>query len=60
MEERLRSHYSTVLEHMEAQLAMALQLQDDADRYCVCMHFIENFVSIVGNSTLHVISCCIM
>ncbi len=32
LEERLRGHYSAVLEHMEAQLQMALQLQDDADR----------------------------
>lgn len=32
LEERLRAHYSAVLEHMEAQLQMALQLQDDADR----------------------------
>jgi hypothetical protein len=32
LEERLRSHYSAVLEHMEAQLQMALQLQDDADK----------------------------
>lgn len=32
LEERLRSHYSVVLEHMEAQLKMALQLQDDADK----------------------------
>ena len=27
LEERLRSHYSVVLEHMEAQLKMALRLQ---------------------------------
>lgn len=33
LEERLRGHYSGVLEHMEAQLQMALQLQDDADRW---------------------------
>lgn len=32
LEERLRSHYSVVLEHMEAQLKMALKLQDDADK----------------------------
>ena len=32
LEERLRAHYSTVLEHMEAQLQMALQLQDEADK----------------------------
>jgi hypothetical protein len=32
LEERLRSHYSVVLEHMEAQLKMALTLQDDADK----------------------------
>ncbi len=32
MEERLRSHYSAVLEHMEAQLKMALQLNDEADK----------------------------
>ena len=32
LEERLRGHYSAVLEHMEAQLYMALQLQDDADK----------------------------
>lgn len=32
LEERLRSHYSVVLEHMESQLKMALQLQDDADK----------------------------
>ena len=32
LEERLRSHYSVVLEHMEAQLKMALRLQDDADK----------------------------
>lgn len=32
LEERLRSHYSAVLEHMEAQLQMALQLQDEADK----------------------------
>lgn len=32
LEERLRAHYSTVLEHMEAQLQMALQLQDDANK----------------------------
>jgi len=32
LEERLRGHYSAVLEHMEAQLHMALQLQDDADK----------------------------
>ena len=27
LEERLRAHYSVVLEHMEAQLKMALRLQ---------------------------------
>jgi transposase len=32
LEERLRSHYSAVLEHMESQLQMALKLQDEADR----------------------------
>jgi hypothetical protein len=32
LEERLRGHYSAVLEHMEAQLHMALQLQDAADK----------------------------
>jgi len=32
LEERLRSHYSVVLEHMECQLKMALSLQDDADK----------------------------
>ena len=32
LEERLRAHYSAVLEHMEAQLQMALQLQDEADK----------------------------
>jgi hypothetical protein len=32
LEERLRGHYSAVLEHMESQLQMALRLQDDADR----------------------------
>lgn len=32
LEEKLRSHYSVVLEHMEAQLKMALKLQDDADK----------------------------
>jgi muconolactone delta-isomerase len=32
LEERLRAHYSVVLEHMEAQLKMALRLQDDADK----------------------------
>lgn len=32
LEEKLRSHYSVVLDHMEAQLKMALQLQDDADK----------------------------
>jgi hypothetical protein len=30
-EEKLRSNYNIVLEHMEAQLRMALQLQEDAD-----------------------------
>eukprot|EP01037_Dinobryon_pediforme_P018491 gene18491-18768_t len=32
LEERLRSHYCVVLEHMESQLKMALKLQDDADK----------------------------
>ena len=32
IEDRLRSHYNVVLEHMEAQLKMALKLQDDADK----------------------------
>lgn len=32
LEDRLRGHYSAVLEHMESQLQIALQLQDDADR----------------------------
>ena len=32
LEERLRGHYAAVLEHMEAQLHMALQLQDEADK----------------------------
>ncbi len=32
LEERLRNHYSAVLDHMESQLQMALKLQDDADR----------------------------
>ena len=32
LEDRLRNHYCTVLEHMEAQLKMALKLQDDADK----------------------------
>ena len=32
LEERLRSHYTAVLEHMESQLQMALKLQDEADR----------------------------
>lgn len=32
LEERLRNHYSAVLEHMESQLQMALKLQDEADR----------------------------
>lgn len=31
VEEKIRSNYNIVLEHMEAQLKMALQLQDDAD-----------------------------
>lgn len=33
LEEKLRSHYSVVLEHMESQLKMALKLQDDADKH---------------------------
>ena len=32
LEDRLRGHYSVILEHMEAQLQMALQLQDEADK----------------------------
>jgi len=32
LEERLRSHYSAVLAHMETQLQLALKLQDDADK----------------------------
>jgi hypothetical protein len=32
LEERLRNHYSAVLEHMESQLQMALKLQDEADK----------------------------
>ena len=32
LEERLRNHYSAVLEHMESQLQMALRLQDEADK----------------------------
>jgi uncharacterized protein YktB (UPF0637 family) len=31
-EEKIRTNYSIVLEHMESQLHMSLQLQDDADR----------------------------
>lgn len=31
VEERLRAHYNSVMSHMEAQLAMALRLQDEAD-----------------------------
>lgn len=31
VEEKIRNNYNIVLEHMEAQLKMALQLQDDAD-----------------------------
>ena len=32
LEEKLRHHYSTILEHMEAQLQMALRMQDEADK----------------------------
>ncbi len=32
LEDRLRGHYSVILEHMESQLGMALQLQDEADK----------------------------
>lgn len=32
LEERLRHHYSAVLEHMEAQLQTSLKLQDDVDK----------------------------
>lgn len=32
VEEKIRNNYNIVLEHMEAQLKMALQLQDDADQ----------------------------
>lgn len=32
LEERLRSHYTAVLSHMETQLQLALKLQDDADK----------------------------
>ncbi len=32
MEERLRGNYNVMLEHMEAQLRLALQWQDDADQ----------------------------
>jgi len=35
LEDRLRSHYSAILEHMEAQLQMALQLQDEVDKQWV-------------------------
>lgn len=35
LEDRLRSHYSVILEHMEAQLQMALQLQDEVDKQWV-------------------------
>jgi Xaa-Pro aminopeptidase len=31
-EEKIRANYSIVLEHIESQLHMSLQLQDDADR----------------------------
>jgi hypothetical protein len=53
LEERLRNHYSAVLEHMESQLQMALKLQDEADRQwmedvearnkqqvCECIHVV--------------------
>jgi hypothetical protein len=32
LEERLKTHYTAVLHHMEVQLSLALKLQDDADR----------------------------
>ena len=32
MDQRLRAHYDTVIEHMQAQLDAALKLNDDADR----------------------------
>lgn len=32
LEERLRCHYTAVLNHMEVQLQLALKLQDDADK----------------------------
>jgi hypothetical protein len=32
VEEKIRSNYNVVLEHMEAQLKMALELQEDADK----------------------------
>ena len=35
LEDRLRGHYSVILEHMEAQLQMALQLQDEVDKQWV-------------------------
>ncbi len=35
LEERLRGHYSIILEHMESQLQMALSLQDEVDKQWV-------------------------
>jgi hypothetical protein len=32
LEEKLRTHYTAILEHMEAQLQMALRMQDEADK----------------------------
>jgi hypothetical protein len=36
LEERLRAHYSVVLEHMEAQLKMALRLQVNSGDCAYC------------------------
>ncbi len=44
MEERLRSHYSAVLEHMEAQLKMALQ---------VCSHYLFTRTYSIIHSLTH-------
>lgn len=35
LEERLRTHYNVILEHMEAQLHMALQVHDEMDKQWV-------------------------
>lgn len=32
LEEKLRAHYGAMIEHMEAQLQMALRIQDEADK----------------------------